>query len=258
MKAVLSKICITSLIVSQGFTAFAEYREWKDDKGKTITAEHVHTMGDKVLLRQEDGQEIMVSLDTLSERDRRYAVLLAPPSIDISVSAKVDRTNTGYSRGYGGGMQIQDETVTASVTLKKSSLSPYQAPLLSEIYLIGEVKQSGERIILDHSSSRFRFTEENKNEHTYSSDSISLKQLESGVELGKEYKGYLALVRDRTGEVLSVKSNKVEFEKNAEAIMGSKSEDRFDDDFNPTGNDKSKKKLAKESFKKRRLPGRKF
>jgi hypothetical protein len=239
--------------------AFAELRLWTDENGKTIEAEHVHTYEDKVVLRLQDGEEISVSLDTLSNRDRKYAVLLAPPRVEITVSAKIDRSNTGYDRGYGGGVQVQYEIVTASVSLKKTSSSPYEAPMMSEIYLIGEIAQSDEYIILDKSSSRFRFTDENKNEHTYSSDTVNLQQRQADMEFGKEYKGYLALVRDRTGEVLSIKSNKVEFEKNAEAVIGSKRDDRFDEDFNLVESEKAKRAVEPgRKSPRQRIPGRRF
>jgi hypothetical protein len=234
----------------------AELRVWTDSKGKSIEAEHVRTTTDKVVLRQSDGTELSVSLDTLSEKDRRYAILLAPPRIDISVSTDVDRSNKGYSRNVGPGMQVQQETIVAEVNIRKSSSAPYEAPLVSEVYLIGRPEQTDHYVILERADSRFRFTTENKNEHTYSSSDVSLKQVESGRSTGLEFEGYLAVVRDKTGTILEMKCNKLDFQKNAEAILGSRRGTVFDEDFNPVDRKEAKREANKD--RKYRVPGRRF
>jgi len=167
MKLLIKSFLAAAILAAICGQARAELRVWKDSSGKTIEAEHVRTLDDKVILKLEDGSEIRVSLDTLSERDRRYAILQKPPRIEITVSAKVDRENKGYSRNIGGGFQVQSETVQATVNIRKSSPSPYEAPLKSELYLIGKTERDDQYRILEKSSSKFRFTTENDNEHSY-------------------------------------------------------------------------------------------
>lgn len=209
--------------------AQAELRIWTDENGTTIEAEHVRTLSDKVVLRQADGTEMRVSLDTLSERDRKYAILQTPPRIEISVSTDADRSNTGY--GNRRSVQVQEETVSVEVRIRKSSPSPYEAPLEAELYLIGTPENIDGYIILDKRREKFSFTADAKNEHTFESKGIRLKQLEAGRQMGIEYKGYLIAVKDRTGEVLSIKCSKLNFEKNAEAILAGEKGTKFDADF---------------------------
>lgn len=253
-------ITFLSLITLVGASQ-AELRIWTDESGKTIEAEHVRTMDDKVVLKLADGSEIKVSLDTLKEKDRRYAILLAPPRVEIKVSAKTDRENTAVGpSSRGPGVQVQEERVQASVTIRKTSSAPYEAPMMSEVYLIGKPEQAGYYIVLDSSKSKFTFTTENKNEHSYQGAMVNLKQLESGQQAGVEYEGYLAVVRDRTGDIIGMKCSKLAFEKNAEVIIGSSKGTVYDSDFKEVDRSEAKQAAKEESNKssRRRLPGRRF
>lgn len=249
-KTLLALISILSLISS----VHAELRVWTDDNGKKIEAEHVRTTNDKVILRQADGTEIKVSLDTLSERDRRYATLQAPPRIEISVSTDVDRFNKTGGSNRGPGVQLQEETITAEVKIRKCSPAPYEAPLMSEVYLIGQLEQADHYVILERTKSRFSFTE--KNESVFKSKDVSLKQMESGRQVGLEYRGYLVIVRDKAGTILEMKTNKLDFQKNAETIIGSERGVAFDEEFNPLPS----RKPTKENELRRRnpFPGRRL
>lgn len=223
----LTFILITAVLGS----ALAELRVWTDLNGQTIEAEHVRTLSDQVVLKQSDGTEIRVSLDTLSERDRKYAILQTPPRINISVSIDNDRTNTGY--GNRRSIQVQEESISVKATFRKSSSSPYEAPLRAELYLIGSPEQKDGYVILDKRAEHFSFSTENKNQHVFESRDIKLKQLEVGREIGIEYKGYLVAVRDKTGEVISLKCSKLTFEKNAVTIMAGKKGSMYDGEFKP-------------------------
>lgn len=253
--AILFLYSLSACVVSVG----AEMRLWTDSEGDTIEAEHVRTLGDSVVLRQKDDAEIKVSLDALSERDRKYALLLAPVRIDITVSPKTNRKNKGYGAGHGGGFQVQEESIVAEVGIRKSSSAPYEAPLVAEICLIGKAEQHDGYIVLDHGTSKFRFSADNKNEHAFSSGIINLTQFEGGVQKGVEYEGYLVVVKNLEGEVISFKCNKLEFEKNAAAIMGAAKGSLFDGDFNPVDREALRRDGAiPEKRDKRRLPGRRF
>jgi hypothetical protein len=238
-------------------TAPAEIRIWTDESGKKIEAEYVHTLGDKVILRQADGSELKVSLDTLSKKDQKYAVLQAPPRIEIKASIDTDRENTGF--GNRRSFQVQEESVQCKVEIKKTSPAPYEAPLRVELYLIGKPENKDFYTILEQSHSSFSFTQENEYKYSFVSDPVNLTQIEAGREKGIEYEGYLIVVKDKSGEALSMRASKTIFEKNATALMGSKKGIIFDEDFNQVSreetkeNDKQRKKSGK-----RKIPGRKF
>jgi hypothetical protein len=260
MKRVIQKILITVALVFIVQTGFSEYRTWTDQKGKQIEAEFIRIMDDKVVLQTEDGEEIKVSLDTLSNKDRKYAALQTPPRIEIKVSTDMDRENTGHGGGRKSrAFQVQQETVQVEVTLKKTSSTPYEEPLESQVYLIGQPEQRDGYGILDRTVSRFRFTEESENLHSYSSGTVELRQLEAGKQVGIEYEGYLAVVKDRTGAVLAMKCSRLVFEKNAEAIMEAQRGTIFDEDFNLVDSEKTKGAMGRRGQAgKHRIPGRRF
>jgi hypothetical protein len=216
-----------SMLVSH--VAQAELRVWTDQNGKTIEAEHVRTLTNTVVLRQVNGFEIRISLDTLSERDRQYAILQTPPRIEISVASDTDRSNTGY--GGRRSIQVQEETVSVEVKVRKSSSAPYEAPLRAEIYLIGSPENKEGFIILDKRIDQFSFSVDNGNQHVIQSRGIKLKQIESGRQIGVEYKGYLVAIVDKSNEILQLKCSKLDYEKNAAAIMAGEKGTMFNGRF---------------------------
>lgn len=237
-------------------TTHAELRVWTDEAGKTIEAEHVRTLTDEVVLRKSDGTELRVSLETLSERDRKYAILQTPPRIDISVSVDTDRSNTGY--GNRRSAQVQEEMISVEAKIRKSSSAPYEAPLRAELYIIGSPEQKDGYVILDKRTERFSFTTENDNQHIFDSRDIKLKQLETGREQGVEYKGYLIAVRDKSRGVISLKCSKLGYEKNAEAIMAGEKGTMFDGDFKEVGQKTMEEIRTPNKPKKKTVPGRRF
>ena len=245
---------LTALVALASLPAFAELRVWTDTKGKTIEAEHVRTLTDKVVLRKPDGTEIQVALDTLSDRDRKYAILQTPPRIDISVSVKNDRENRDGGRDQGSGFQVQQETVVVEVKVRKSSSQPYEGPLRAELYVIGQPEQKEAYVILDKQVSRFSFAADTS--HDFTSDAISIRQLEAGQQKGVEYKGYLVVVRDKTREIIALKCSKLDYEKHAEAIMAADKGEALDAEFKPMGNVQDK--LDKTPQRPNRQPGRRF
>ncbi|MDF7809365.1 SHD1 domain-containing protein [Pontiellaceae bacterium B12219] len=234
--------------------AQAELRVWTDKNGKTIEAEHVRTLTNTVVLRRVNGSEIRISLDTLSERDRRYAILQTPPRIDISVASDTDRSNTGY--GGRRSVQVQEESVSVEVKVRKSSSAPYEAPLRAEIYLIGSPENKEGYIILDKRTERFFFSAQNGNQHVIQSREIKLRQIESGRQVGVEYKGYLVAIIDKSNEILQMKCSKLDYEKNAAAIMAGETGTMFDSRFEVV-NEKKAMRTPGEAPKKP-IAGRRF
>lgn len=237
MKVKLSLLCLALNAMLVG-AVYAELRIWTDKGGKTIEAEHVRTLTNEVVLRRTDGTEIRVSLDTLSERDRKYAILQTPPRISINVSIDADRSNTGVNRQA----QIQEEEVQAEVTIEKTSSSPYEVPLRATVVLIGEPEQSDHCIILNKQNENFSFSE--GSEVRFKSGKISLRQLESGRERGVEYKGYIVAIMDKAGDILELKCSKLEYKKNAEALLSGSRGTVYDENYNVVGQKKNPNKQS--------------
>lgn len=197
--------------------AQAEYTIWTDANGRSIEAEHVKTINDKVLLRMSDGRELTVSLNSLSESDVQRAMVLQPPKLDIKVSAKNSRSNQSLREyGWASRHQIQEESICVNVELAKSGSTPYTALLKAELYVIGE-RDSG-FIILDRTLSDFTYQGNDSKTHSFSSSKVELVKMEGGKH-GAEYDGYLLVVKDISGNVIATKASKREYESRADAIL---------------------------------------
>lgn len=260
MKIVLLKNAVAMVVCCICATVTAEYRIWEDTSGKTMDAEYVTSVDGKVVLRKTDGSEIRVSLDSLCENDQRYVMLKQPPSMEIAVSTKVDRENTGQGGDFRrDNFQVQAETIQVDVAFRKKSTKPYGAELKAEIYVIGQRERDGSYIILDLTKSTFVFTPENKNLHTVSSPNINLKQLEGGRQFGLEYRGYLVAVKDVSGQVVSMKCSKLDFEKNAAVILACVRGDMLSNDFKPVEKKEGDNRSSSDGTNyKQRVPGRRF
>ena len=115
MKIKQSILISAVLVLGLNYSATAEMRIWTDQNGKTIEAEHIRTMDDKVILKMADEVEIKVSLDTLTEKDRKYAILMAPPRVEINVATQTDRDNKAVGPdSRGPGFQVQKEKLNKS------------------------------------------------------------------------------------------------------------------------------------------------
>ncbi|MEM9478107.1 MAG: thioredoxin-like domain-containing protein [Verrucomicrobiota bacterium] len=69
-----SRAAVVAAIISiLGLTfAGADLRDWTSTAGSTLKAEYVRMIGDKVLLKKEDGDQMTVKLDQLSEEDQKF------------------------------------------------------------------------------------------------------------------------------------------------------------------------------------------
>lgn len=227
---------VSSVTVLAVLTGFAEPRIWTDTQGNAVEAEFILLTGDKALLRKTDGAEAKVPLKSLSEDDRLYIIKNSPPPLEIDVDMDIDRSNTGNGRR----VQIQTETMAAEVTIRKMGTSHYEAPLYSEVFLIGQREHKDDYIIMEQAKSEFKFAGGNRGEHTYKSASVSRSQLDGRSDAGTEYKGYLAVVYDQHGTLLEVKSNKKEFEAAAESILKTRDGDIVDKNFEQRANAQEK------------------
>lgn len=251
---ILNAGLFVALVLLPASLCAEEVRIWKDSDGKTIEAEYVKTLGDKVVLQLGDGQEIRVSLNSLSKRDQRYLKMLAIPRIDLDVSVRLDRENVS-SRKPRRAVQIQSETIEASVSVQKTSPAPYDLPLRVELSLLGKLENKDVFVVLSRSGERFRFSAENENAFSVDSSPVSLQQLESGVQRGVEYAGYVAAVTDRAGELIAVKGSESAFEEHAAEILTRKRGDVMDAGFDSI----KRKKVRKQVMKgKRKVPGKRF
>ena len=200
-------------------TATAATRIWADTAGKTVEAEQVKLLNNQVLLRLVDGREIKVSLDTLSEGDRKQAMLAEPPTLELKVSAKTSRSNKSLGvHGRRSAVQLEEESTQVVVAVSKSSSAPYELPLNAVLYVMGEWGGSQHKVI-DKVSSTLTYTERGQVFELASDKFESVKR--QGGERRTEYKGWFVVVFDSNGNPVATKSSKKEYEKNIETLLAS-------------------------------------
>ncbi len=203
-----------------------------DTSGKSIEAEQVRLLSNEVLLRLTDGREIKVSLHTLSEADRKQAMLDQPPALELKVSAKTNRSN---SSGIRRRVQIEEESTQVKVAVSKSSIAPYELPLDIVLYVMGEWGD-GQHEVIDKVSSTFTLTEKGQ-VFELVSDAFESRKRERG-EKKTEYKGWVVVVFDSAGNRVAMKSSRGEYAENIGTLLALAKETTLDERYEPLGSDK--------------------
>lgn len=215
------------LIMTFFITAFSmaessgdDLREWTDRDGKTLKAEYVRTEVESVVLRREDGSEFKVSMQSLSEADIEFVRLQTPPRILINMEPSVDTYTVGYLGNGGYDYTVKYQVVEPSVLLRKTSTEPYEAPLEMEVILLGRIREVDRYIIIDNSVISFSFKGKQSYEVTYIGYPVDLRQIRGSWRSGVEYEGYLVMIRDSLGRLVTAKASNSTLEQNAAGLSG--------------------------------------
>jgi hypothetical protein len=85
--------------------------------------------------------------------------------------------------------------------------------LKAEVYVIGKNDAENLRAVLDKATHDFSVDERRK-EITFETDHITLREYRYNTSYSTEYEGYLVVVLDEEGKVLTMKSSSKNFEDN--------------------------------------------
>ena len=220
MKAALKFILAALFILVQDSLVYAEFRNWTDIDGKTLKAEYVRTEVESVVLRREDGSEFKVLMQSLSKPDIDFVRLQNPPRIMINMEPSVDTYTVGYLGNGGYDYTVKYQVVEPSVLLRKTSTEPYEAPLEMEVILLGRIREVDRYIIIDNAAISFSFSGKQSYEVTYEGYPVDLRQIRGSWRSGVEYEGYLVIIRDSQGKLVTAKASKIALEQNAEGLSG--------------------------------------
>lgn len=212
--------CILALAaaLSMAGTAPADMRDWTDRDGKTIKAEFVRKEVESVVLRTEDGAELRIALNQLSDADQEFVMLRTPPRIEINMEPSVDSYTVGYLGNDGYDYTVKYQVVEPSVVLRKTSTDPYSAPLTMEVVIIGRIREVNRYIIIDNTAYEFTFTGEQSYEVQYRGYPLDLRQIRGSWKSGVEYEGYLVAIRDSSGAIVASKASKLALEEHADEV----------------------------------------
>jgi hypothetical protein len=194
------------------FSVHAEFRTWEDIRGKKYEAEFVRELMDKVTLRTADGQEVRIPVEEFSERDQLYMRVNIPPvfTVDFKRDPLVAPTPRGDWEEY-----VKTECLIAGGTavITKTSNREFTSRLKAELFLIAEEAEidSDNYILLTKTDSSFLF--EPGKPHTFKAKPYTMRKyyqygyFYSNQERGEVYAGYLLVVSDRNGKILTTKTD---------------------------------------------------
>lgn len=203
------------------FSAMAEMRIWEDKKGNTLEAEFQAIVSGKVALKDRNGKVYRLSMDSLSEKDRKYLQTKIPPKVEIEFKKISDTKNTDHYEHM--------VTMHGKVMITKKSRMPYERTMKATMFIIGEDAYEEEYILMDKTEVRFDFKKAQS--YSFEGQKFKMRQLSGYSKYGIEYKGYLVVVFDGDDNILEIKTSRKEFEENYDYLSKLKSGARFPDDM---------------------------
>jgi len=180
-------------------------RTWSLANGRTVEAEFVVVIGDKIVLKNARGRQKKVLFDQLSAEDQKYVELACPPVFNINFSKKI------YQKLFNGRWNADraaEQHGCFGVSFKQTSAGIYNHDLQAEMFVIG--KQRGKRhaddrySLLDRQQTAFSSTRENDRFYEFSSEREVVMDCSRNPV---KYHGYLITVTDSRGEMIAVETS---------------------------------------------------
>ncbi len=215
-------------------------RTWTMADGTTLEAEYLSVIGGNVVLRSPQGKQIKLDGNQLSEADREFIELANPPKFIISFT-KQSSQRMIESTPYLDRIPPIVVDWKFGVKLKQTSASEYNHALTVEIFAVGQQLMDGNKyMLLDRQTTTFTPTKANQRSHEFRSPKTVETQKYDLMEqtFGREYKGYLVLVRDKRGEIVQYAASNEWLYENLEDLLKIQVGNFFDDTckrVHPTG-----------------------
>lgn len=190
--------------------AFAgELRTWTFSDGRTLEAEFVRILFDKIVLKDAQGKEHTLPREmfVLSDADREFLELENPPVLDLLFRKSIEQKNFSMIRGSENRPPEWRGQFGAKVVQKSSG--DYGHELTVEFFAIGQEIKGDRYILLDRRSQTFTPTKANKRSvEFYSKRLVRMTDLWNGStnysRRGEQYYGFVITVRDKRGKLVAV------------------------------------------------------
>ncbi len=193
--------------------AFAgEMRTWHLSDGRTIEAEFVRILFDKLVLKDAEGKEVNIPRDSfkLSDDDLEYLELAEAPVLDLLFRKSIERKN--FSKIKGAENRPPEQVANFGVKVVQKSTGEYNHPLTIELFAIGQEIKGDRYILLDRMTKTFTLTKANKRSvEVFSKRTVRMTDLWDGSEnysrRGEQYYGFIVVVRDKRGKLIAVNAS---------------------------------------------------
>ncbi|RKX39824.1 MAG: hypothetical protein DRP64_13685 [Verrucomicrobia bacterium] len=178
-------------------------RQWMLVDGRSVEAEFVTEIAGKAILKNTKGKQIRIPMKELSDADRSHILFSFPPSLDINFSKTTKQHKFGDTVN-GAPPPVRGQYYTFSTQVKKTSTRPYDFGLTAEFFAVGNEFGGGKRMLLDYRKADFTLTKENDYAFKFSGKPVQLIDYQmNGERKGKKYRGFLVVVKDSRGEVIT-------------------------------------------------------
>lgn len=210
----MKQLLIFSLAVMTGASSFSgDMRMWNLANGKTIEAELVSVVGEKVALKGIRGKLIKVPRTAISDDDRVYIELSQPPALDFSFSKKTAPFTYAPLTPWFEQEQPppRSQFYTFSTQIKQTSSNPYHHELIAEVFVIAAEEDGDKHVLLDYRREGFRLNDENKRiANIAGAEDLMLTSYiaPGGMWRGEKFSGYLIVVTDTRGEIIAHKATR--------------------------------------------------
>ncbi|MDF7823582.1 SHD1 domain-containing protein [Pontiellaceae bacterium B12227] len=180
-------------------------RVWNSTDGKSLEAEYISTMGDKIVLRSPTGKQLKIPVSKFTPEDLRYIDLENPPDYTVSFvrssSQKLIET-TPYLNETPPRILVYN----FGAKVKQTSARDYNHELTMEYYAVGQQYLDGNKYkLLDRQSQSFALTRENGRAFKFMGDrtvqltDYDLDSQRRGIRVAES----LVLLRDERGKIVA-------------------------------------------------------
>jgi hypothetical protein len=178
-------------------------RIWTLKSGKTVEAELVVKMGDKLVLKTARGKTVKVPVIEFSAEDLDYVELESPPQLKVTFQKDIGHFQ--FKALPIVSIPPAVEELTCGVKIEKISRSPYTRELKVELFTFANEIDGKNYILLDRQERRFTFDEQTGTVFKFMGQMVYLRNYLDGMDYkrGERLAGRMILVTDERGEIIA-------------------------------------------------------
>ncbi|MBI9020018.1 MAG: hypothetical protein JEZ10_02020 [Verrucomicrobia bacterium] len=198
------QILLTGLLLAlTDSVALAEMRIWHTQDGDRFEAEFLREKPGKVFLRGTDSQNFTVALTNLVANDIKYIRSRILPEVQIDFSKSIEELErSDYARQTDHAMEV-----TGTVTVRRTSRSPFDGQFSGEVYLIAKEAATDDYRLFDKRGFAVRFPDGSR-EFEFETKAVVINYEEYTTEMrGAFYEGYVVILFDLQGNPMAFDSN---------------------------------------------------
>ncbi len=188
-------------------------RLWTMLDGKTLEANFRTLLGADVVLQNSKGRQVKLPKEQFSAADQEYLELINPPSFSINWAKSSEQLGNPPAAPWSSGIQrpLQMFSYTFGVRIKQSSTAiRYDHDLKVEYFAVGEEIDGDNYVLLEKRDTSFNPAEYQNKTFSFTGEPVKLTKMayrSSAPMRGTKYGGYLIMLTDKRGEVVSYKAS---------------------------------------------------